>query len=266
MDRLLNRISQKHQEALNSAFPPTKQVCTFANDLLDWMFPEHNGAVIASREKLEHYLLNLRTQLEEILQGMQKQLNEQPEKLAKDFLEQLPDIYDDLTEDAQAIYAGDPASTSLYEVIRTYPGFYAIAFYRMAHALHRLDIPLLPRMITEFAHTRTGIDIHPAARIASHFCIDHGTGVVIGETTVIGRYVKLYQGVTLGALSVRKSLAKSQRHPTIEDHVIIYSGATILGGETVVGHHSVIGGNVWLVESVPPRSKIYYKQDNGKNG
>ena len=149
--------------------------------------------------------------------------------------------------------------------MRAYPGFYAIAFYRIAHALHRLHVPLLPRVITELAHARTGIDIHPAASIAPYFCIDHGTGVVIGETSVIGPHVKLYQGVTLGALSIDKSMAKSKRHPTIEEHVVIYAGATILGGDTTVGHHSVIGGNVWLIKSVSPFSRIYYKADGSMN-
>jgi serine O-acetyltransferase len=144
-------------------------------------------------------------------------------------------------------------------VIRTYPGFYAIAAYRVAHALHLQNIGGIPRVITEHAHSRTGIDIHPGAKIGDHFCIDHGSGVVIGETCVIGNHVKIYQGVTLGALSVEKSDATKKRHPTIDDGVVIYAGATILGGETVVGHDSVIGGNVWLTRSVPPYSKIYYQ-------
>jgi serine O-acetyltransferase len=162
--------------------------------------------------------------------------------------------------DVQATLLGDPAAQSEYEVIRAYPGFYAIAFYRLAHALYEMNVPMLPRILTEYAHSKTGIDIHPGADIDEYFMIDHGTGVVVGETTTIGKHVKLYQGVTLGALSVSKEMASLKRHPTIEDHVVIYSGATILGGETVVGAHSIIGGNVWLTRSVPPQTKIYHQE------
>jgi serine O-acetyltransferase len=157
------------------------------------------------------------------------------------------------------MYAGDPAAKSRTEILRSYPGFYAIAAYRIANQMHRQGIQLIPRMITELAHSRTGIDIHPGATIGQYFCIDHGTGVVIGETTVIGDHVKIYQGVTLGALSVEKADADKKRHPTIEDHVVIYAGATILGGKTTIGKNSVIGGNVWLTKSVPAGSKVYYQ-------
>lgn len=157
--------------------------------------------------------------------------------------------------------AGDPAATTSYEVIRTYPGFYALAFYRLAYGLHQEKVPLIPRILTEYAHSKTGIDIHPGASIGRYFFMDHGTGIVIGETTVIGERVKLYQGVTLGALSVDKSMASTKRHPTIEDGVVIYSGATILGGETVVGKDSIIGGNVWLTRSVPANTKIYHQEN-----
>ncbi|HET6766244.1 MAG TPA: serine O-acetyltransferase EpsC, partial [Chitinophagaceae bacterium] len=163
--------------------------------------------------------------------------------------------------DIEALLAGDPAARTRFEIVRAYPGFYAISFYRIAHALIDLDIPLLPRIITEYAHSKTGIDIHPAAEIGEHFFIDHGTGIVIGETTIIGDHVKLYQGVTLGALSVDKALASVKRHPTVEDHVIIYSGATILGGDTVIGHNSIIGGNVWLTKSIPSCSTVYHRPD-----
>lgn len=146
-------------------------------------------------------------------------------------------------------------------MIRAYPGFFAICHYRLAHALLDLETPLLPRIITEWAHSKTGIDIHPAAEIGEYFFIDHGTGIVIGESSNIGNHVKLYQGVTLGALSVDKNMAYTKRHPTVEDHVIIYSGATILGGETIIGHHSIIGGNVWLTKSIPPYSTVYHKPE-----
>jgi serine O-acetyltransferase len=156
---------------------------------------------------------------------------------------------------------GDPAATTDFEVIRTYPGFYALAFYRLAHGLYELQIPLIPRILTEYAHSKTGIDIHPGATIGNYFFMDHGTGIVIGETCEIGERVKIYQGVTLGALSVDKSMASTKRHPTIEDGVVIYSGATILGGETVVGENSIIGGNVWLTRSTAPNTKIYHQEN-----
>ena len=163
-----------------------------------------------------------------------------------------------LQDDLVAIEQGDPAAKSRLEIIATYPGFYAIALHRIAHLLQKLQVPLLPRILSEFASSRTGIEIHPAAQIGRFFCIDHGTGVVVGETTVIGNHVKLYQGVTLGALSVDKSMAGNKRHPTIEDNVVIYAGATILGGDTVVGKDSIIGGNVWLTKSVPHCSRVYH--------
>ncbi len=172
--------------------------------------------------------------------------------IAEAFCARLPQVHAALLEDAAATCEADPAAQSLDEVIITYPGFYAVACYRLAHELHQLGVELLPRIVTEVAHRETGIDIHPAARIGRALSIDHGTGIVIGETTVIGDRVRLYQGVTLGALSVRKQEADAQRHPTIEDDVILYANATILGGHTVVGAGSIVGGNVWLTHSVPP--------------
>jgi serine O-acetyltransferase len=177
-------------------------------------------------------------------------------RAATRFLERLPAIYDALLTDAEAICQGDPAARSRDEVILAYPGFFAIALYRIAHALHELGAPLPARLLTEYGHRETGIDIHPAAAIGSRFSIDHGTGVVIGETAVLGDGVKLYQGVTLGAASVRKDLSRIKRHPTIGNRVVIYSNATILGGDTVVGDDSIIGGNVWLTSSVPPGSVV----------
>jgi serine O-acetyltransferase len=170
-------------------------------------------------------------------------------------------MYRILNTDIDAILEGDPAARTRFEIIRAYPGFYAISFYRIAHKLADLEIPLLPRILTEYAHSKTGIDIHPGAEIGEHFCIDHGTGIVIGETTIIGNHVKIYQGVTLGALSVDKAMSFIKRHPTVEDYVVIYSGATILGGDTIIGHYSIIGGNVWLTKSVPPYSTVYHKSE-----
>ena len=180
---------------------------------------------------------------------------QQGHRLALDLLEAIPSIRNTLATDVRAAYDGDPAAKSHDEIIFSYPGIYAIAVYRVAHKLFEFGVPLLPRIMTEHAHSVTGIDIHPGAEIGDRFVIDHGTGVVIGETTVIGKNVRIYQGVTLGALSIPKDAGAlfrgKKRHPTIEDDVIIYSGATILGGDTNIGARSVIGGNVWLTESVP---------------
>jgi serine O-acetyltransferase len=179
------------------------------------------------------------------------------ELIVEDFFEELPRIRGRLALDMKAAFLGDPAAKSFEEVIVSYPGFDAITVHRLAHFFWKARVPLIPRMMSEMVHGRTGIDIHPGADIGDSFFIDHGTGVVIGETTVIGKNVKLYQGVTLGALSVRKEEAGMKRHPTIEDDVTIYSGATILGGETVIGRGSVVGGNVWLTSSIPPCTTIY---------
>ncbi len=174
------------------------------------------------------------------------------------FLDRLPHHQAMLLLDAEAIHTGDPASESLDEVILAYPGFLAIAVHRMSHELYRLKVPLLPRLMSEWAHRETGIDIHPGAEIGASFAIDHGTGIVIGETSVIGDRVRIYQGVTLGALAVSKQLANRKRHPTIGNDVVLYANATILGGNTVVGDGSVVGGNVWLTSSVPPRSVVQF--------
>jgi serine O-acetyltransferase len=177
------------------------------------------------------------------------------------FLEKIPDLRHALATDVRAAYEGDPASRGYDEVIFSYPCIFAIMVFRLAHELHLQGVPLLPRMMTEFAHSKTGIDIHPGATIGNYFFIDHGTGVVIGETTEIGENVKLYQGVTLGALSFPRDetgrvIRGKKRHPTIEDEVVIYAGATVLGGNTVIGKGSVVGGNVWLTHSVPPHTKV----------
>lgn len=182
---------------------------------------------------------------------------EKAQSIADDLLAALPEIRSRLHLDVLAALEGDPAAKSEAEVILAYPGLTAITAHRIAHFLYKRGVPLLPRIMSEYVHHQTGIDIHPGATIGDWFFIDHGTGVVIGETTVIGDHVKIYQGVTLGALSIKKSLAQQKRHPTIEHHTTIYAGATILGGETVIGHHSIIGGNVWLTRSVPPFSRVY---------
>jgi serine O-acetyltransferase len=181
--------------------------------------------------------------------------------VVEEFFEELPNIRILLSKDLEAAVRGDPAAKSTDEVILSYPGIRAIAVHRMAYFFWNRQVPLIPRMMSELVHSETGIDIHPAAQIGESFFIDHGTGIVIGETTVIGNNVKLYQGVTLGALSVKKEESSNKRHPTIEDDVTIYANATILGGETVIGRGSIIGGSVWITQSVPPFSKIYNRAD-----
>ncbi|MBU0507824.1 serine O-acetyltransferase [bacterium] len=225
------------------------------------MFPqfrEENGMKVSS---VPLSLANLEIQLAEILTPFGEQLPRPFPVLIDDFMNSLPDVFTQMLKDAEAIFAGDPAAKSLEEVVVAYPGFYGIAVFRIAHRFYQLKVPVFPRLLTELAHQFTGIDIHPGATIGDYFCIDHGTGVVVGETTVIGNRVKLYQGVTLGALSVVKDQASRKRHPTIEDNAVVYSNATILGGQTVIGHDSIVGGNVWLTSSVPPYSTVYHKSE-----
>lgn len=211
---------------------------------------------LSETEVNEQYIL-LEKQMKSLLAG----LTGDEEMTAREFMNGLEKIKEVLLKDAAFILESDPAAKELIEVIAIYPGFFAIFCYRIANLLAYLQVRLLPRMITESAHRITGIDIHPLATIGSPFSIDHGTGIVIGETTHIGNFVKIYQGVTLGALSVVKTKASRKRHPTIEDHVILYAGSTILGGETVVGKNSIIGGNVWLTESIQPDSVVYHKSE-----
>ncbi len=232
-----------------------KKVELFFEELLDTIYPIRQAKVDVEFGDVK----NVRASFLDLLYNNVEKNQDACEDLLFKFLDFISNIKPDLNKDVDAIYNGDPAAKSHNEIIMAYPGFYAIAAYRVAHFLHNEGVPLIPRIITEIAHTHTGIDIHPGAKIGTHLCIDHGTGVVIGETTVIGNHVKIYQGVTLGALSVPERDSKGQRHPTIEDNVVIYAQAIILGGETVIGHNSVIGGNVWLTESVPPFSKVYYK-------
>jgi serine O-acetyltransferase len=187
-------------------------------------------------------------------------------QLTVEFLRELPELRTMLAQDIRAAFDGDPAAKSYDEIIFSYPGIWAIMVYRIAHKLYHQNVPLMPRIMTEYAHGRTGIDIHPGAHIGESFFIDHGTGVVIGETCTIGNRVRIYQGVTLGALSLSKAeckrLRSKKRHPSIEDDVIIYANATILGGDTVVGARSVIGGNVWLTHSVPPDTEVFIKKQD----
>jgi serine O-acetyltransferase len=220
------------------------------------LFPHFSETLRCDESEVAAEVSKIQAQLHGLMDSLSGHFAVPTKSTSHDFLEALPPIYEGLMLDARAIHAGDPAAVSEDEVILTYPGFYAIAIHRIAHQLDRLTYPLLPRLLAEYAHERTGIDIHPRAKIGRSFFIDHGTGVVVGETAEIGNGVKLYQGVTLGALSVEKRMMSHKRHPTLEDHVVVYANATILGGDTVIGHDSIVGGNAWVTESAPPFSSI----------
>lgn len=228
----------------------------FVENLILTLFPlKRNCSVDEQGIALEIERCSIK--LQELLFSIRSSLKRSPEAIVQDFFSRLPEAFEALVTDAESISKFDPASSCVEEVILCYPGFYCITVYRIAHILYELRVPLLPRVMAEFAHEKTGIDIHPGAQIGSPFFIDHGTGVVIGETAIIGKEVKIYQGVTLGALTVEKSMANTKRHPTIEDNVIIYAGSTILGGHTTIGHHSIVGGNTWITESILPHSVVY---------
>jgi serine O-acetyltransferase len=245
----------------SQSVPSNKRIAQWANDVISLIFPEKSEGLFETPAEMATRASRLQLELKSILDATRACNQCNNVEVAEKFFAQLPHIYSLLNDDVQAILEGDPAASDTFQIIRAYPGFMAISFYRMAHALLKLDVPLIPRILTEIAHSFTGIDIHPGAEIGHHFFIDHGTGIVIGETSNIGNHVKIYQGVTLGALSVEKGMAGVKRHPTVEDYVVLYSNATILGGETVIGHHSIIGGNVWLTRSVPPHSKVYHKPE-----
>jgi len=238
----------------NIVIPDKKAVERTIKSIFRLLFPESN-----SYSDIEAEIKYNKPEIQ--LLGILTGLTDNKEEVKNQFFKNLKNIKKTLQKDANFILESDPAATQLIEVIAIYPGFLAIFCYRIANSLAKLSIPILPRIITEYAHKVTGIDIHPLAEIGCPFAIDHGTGIVIGETTKIGNNVKMYQGVTLGALSVDKSKASRKRHPTIEDNVILYSGCTILGGETVVGRNSIIGGNVWLTESIAPFSVVYHKSE-----
>jgi serine O-acetyltransferase len=235
-------------------FPSKAGIADFTEKMAIFLFP-----IIGCGECYPLSEGKLRGKLIRILKPMKVRLDREPEKLADAFFNDVPAIQKHLVSDAAYINAHDPAATEVDEVIMAYPGFFAILVYRLAHSIALQGIPIIPRVMAEHAHSITGIDIHPKATIGSEFFIDHGTGIVIGETSIIGNRVRLYQGVTIGALSVSKDMASTKRHPTIEDDVIIYAGSTILGGNTIIGHDSIIGGNVWLTENVPPYSKVYHQ-------
>ena len=273
-DRIINRTDITVQ-------PDRDKVVEILDKLMKMIFPGY------FREKnYKFYNLNSRLTVltEDIIYNLKKQVAislvqkpeyenasydervEASEEITGKFMLKLPDIRALIETDVQAFFDGDPASYNHSEIILCYPGLRAIVTARLAHELYVLGVPLIPRMMTEYAHSRTGIDIHPGATIGKYFFIDHGTGIVVGETTIIGDYVKIYQGVTIGALSTRggQSLRGKKRHPTIEDRVTIYAGASILGGETVIGHDAVIGSNAFITSSVEPESRVSFRDQNCK--
>ena len=250
-----NRLSQFNSEYC--ADVPSKDLSQqFIENLIHALFPIRQRCAVDDEEiaiELDRSAVKLR----ELLYSIRKSLDQSPDELVDAFFSRIPEAFELLAADADAVTRYDPASSCVEEIILCYPGFFAITVYRMAHILYELKVPVLPRILVEYAHQLTGIDIHPGAQIASPFFIDHGTGIVIGETARIGKEVRIFQGVTLGALTVERSMANTKRHPTIEDHVVIYAGSTILGGDTVIGHHTVVGGNTWITESILPHSVVY---------
>lgn len=247
-------IVQQYNTIHDSYNADNNRIICFVDKLYDALFINISKTNYA--DQLNTQIQSLKLELHDILYDLYKN-NAIAASHTDTFFLALPALTATLYKDAQQAFQSDPAATSLSEVLNAYPGFYAIALFRFAHQLENQHIVLIPRMITEYAHNQTGIDIHPRAKIGSNFVIDHGTGIVIGETACIGNFVTIYQGVTLGAIFVEKSLAEKKRHPTIEDHVVIYANATILGGNTTIGHHTVIGGNVWLTKSVDPYAIVY---------
>lgn len=256
--------------------PSKQRTVGILNDIMTILFPNLLGDTSLRETNIWYFLgstmHSLHTRLEEEITKSMKYVclkekqcpvdicKERAQKIAEDILECIPEIKRRVSADIQAAYEGDPAAKSLEEIVLSYPCVYAVATYRIAHELYERGVPMIPRMMSEHAHSLTGIDIHPGAKIGENFFIDHGTGVVIGETSEIGNNVRIYQGVTLGGKSIPRGevsrLRGKKRHPTIEDDVIIYSGATILGAETVIGRGAVIGGNVWITSSIPPNTTV----------
>jgi len=247
------------KQKLIDQVPSNREIAEWALNLLNLLYPERLTRSEYTLAEIKQLFIASEKELLTILNTTKACRNCDNEQVAATFYKDIPELYRKMNTDITAILDGDPAAGSEFEIIRTYPGFLAVSLYRIAHHLLRLGIYLIPRILTEYAHSVTGIDIHPRAEIGEYLFIDHGTGIVIGETTKIGNHVKLYQGVTLGALSVEKYMANTKRHPTIGDSVIIYSGATILGGDTFIGENCIIGGNVWLTKSVPAHSTVYHQ-------
>jgi serine O-acetyltransferase len=258
MGNFINKLYLQHQKS-NKTFPDKGLAAEFVDGFFEFLFIPERQKKLSEFElakEFESFKSHLSTLVYDVVGDGDK-----TQVITNRFFEDVPVIFNALLKDAEAVLKFDPAAESIEEVLVAYPGFFATAVYRLSHQLYMQGVKILPRVFSEYAHGKTGIDIHPGATIGESFFIDHGTGIVVGETTVIGNNVKIYQGVTLGALSVSRDLQQTKRHPTIEDNVVIYSGATILGGETVVGEDSVIGGNVWLTTSVLPRSIVYHKSE-----
>ena len=254
----IQNLYNQHQQAA-TAFPEKEMAQEFIDGFFEFLFIPQKKKKMSQYElakEFESYKSHLSTLVYDVMGD-----GEKTQAITDLFFEEVPVIYNTLLNDAAAILKFDPAAKSIEEVLMAYPGFFATAVYRFSHQLVLQGVHILPRVFAEYAHSKTGIDVHPGATIGEFFFIDHGTGIVIGETCIIGDNVKIYQGVTLGALSVNKDCAEIKRHPTIQDNVVIYSGATILGGDTVIGNDSVIGGNVWLTNSVLPFSIVYHKSE-----
>jgi serine O-acetyltransferase len=280
LPQIIEEISKTYQENQRTIhhlgevpLPKEANVIGILERLRAVIFPGFFGKEYVSTPSASYYVGELLYEIHELLSGeifkawqscgddsaSQEKCHEEAEQLSLTFLRRIPHIRQLLASDAQAAYDGDPAAKSILEVVFSYPGMMTVTIHRVAHELYKLNVPLIPRIMSEYAHRKTGIDIHPGATIGERFFIDHGTGVVIGETTEIGRNVTIYQGVTLGALSFKsgtEAMRDKKRHPTIKDDVVIYAGATILGGDTVIGESSIIGGNVWVISSIPPRTKV----------
>lgn len=254
-EAFLQRLEKR--KSLGSNLPKKELVHGFIDEFKDFLFPDCSCCTNYKKPDLSVNYELLYNRLADLIKAVAVDINININQIVDKYFGCIPEVYDKLLLDAQAIDEFDPASYSIEEIIMTYPGFQAIFVYRLANPLYKLGIPVIPRIMSEYAHMQTGIDINPGATIGESFFIDHGTGIVIGETTLIGDNVKIYQGVTLGALNVRKEDAKVKRHPTIEDNVIVYSGTTILGGNTTIGHDSVVGGNVWLTKSIGPYSVVH---------
>lgn len=253
IQHFIDVLHQTHKEEWE-ATPKFQDSISWLTNLFDFLFPNTR---LHKKETYQGLLKKNQIDLENILLSYLDPAEVPIDSIVAGFYDSLEAIYHDLRRDAAKIYEFDPAATSIHEVIASYPGFYAIAVYRFAHRLTELEVPVLPRILSEYAHRNTGTDIHPAAQIGVPFMIDHSTGIVIGATAVIGNNVSIYQGVTLGALQVAKELAETKRHPTVEDNVIIYARTTVLGGKTVIGRNSVIGGSVFLTKSVAPNSHVF---------
>jgi len=257
MKSFYQEIAKQHQNLL--VLPKKKLIHHFVDELFSVLF-SNTSKSYGNLSIIEEKFAELELLFNElVIDFVPKSDNSQQQ--TKTFFEALPGLHKKALSDAKTIYAKDPAAKSLEEVLYTYPGFFAIAIYRFSHQIWKQDLKLLARTISEYAHSKTSIEIHPGAQIGDEFAIDHGTGIVIGETVIIGNNVQIYQGVTLGALSVKKGEASIKRHPTIENNVIIYANSTILGGQTTVGRDSIIGGNVWLTYTIPSNSVVYHKNE-----